>query len=247
MTDQQNPAAGIDLNHVVLDYPLYGFSSKSLTRKLAQAATGGLLKSDTNNVPTVRALDGISMSIKAGERVGLYGHNGAGKTSLLRLLAGIVAPTAGTAIVTGRTLPILNISVGTYPDLSGREVIRLRLRLDGYTKREIVALEEEIVDFAELGEFSLLPIRTYSSGMIMRLLFSIVTIQRPDILLMDEWLSVADAQFVHKAEARMHEMMHKAGIVVIASHNLELLKRWCNRVYTMEHGHIIGAQEISHA
>lgn len=238
-TPRLHEQAHISARNVSLDYPIYGASSKDLRNKILSAATGGIIQVGQDNIMQVRAIENVSLEIPSGGRVGLYGHNGSGKTSLLRVLAGIVIPTAGEVEITGRVLPLLNIGVGTYPDLTGREVIRLRLRLDGYNKDQIKALEEEIVDFAELGEgFSNLPIRSYSSGMMTRLLFAIVTIQEPDILLADEWLSVADENFIAKAEQRLDQFVSRAGILVMASHNLDLLKRWCGQIYQLEHGHI---------
>ncbi|HVY12208.1 MAG TPA: ABC transporter ATP-binding protein [Alphaproteobacteria bacterium] len=228
----------ISLQNVTLDYPLYGTPSKELRHKLLSAATGGRIScEEANHVPVIRALDDVSLEAKKGDRIGFIGHNGAGKTSLLRLLAGIILPTKGTANVVGEVAPMINIGVGTYPDLTGREVVRLRLVLEGYARKDIPAIEEKIVDFAEIGEgFAALPVRTYSTGMMARLLFSIATFGRADIVLLDEWLSVADQSFVDKATKRMEQLVEETSILVLATHSPELLKRWCHRVYRLDHG-----------
>lgn len=228
----------IHLQDVVLDYPIYGAPSKELRHKIMQAATGGRIGCHaTDAIVTVRALDHVTLEAKKGDRLGFIGHNGSGKTSLLRLLAGIILPSQGTAIIEGKVAPMINIGVGTYPDLTGREVVRLRLVLDGYPMQDIPELEEKIVEFAELGEgFSSLPVRTYSSGMMARLLFSVATIKRADILLLDEWLSVADQSFVDKAKLRMEQLIEETSILVLATHSTELLNRWCSSIYRLDHG-----------
>lgn len=232
--------AHIALRNVTLDYPVYGAPSRELRNTILSAATGGRIAVAANSeTATVRALDNVSLDINKGERVGVFGHNGAGKSTLLRLLAGIIPPTKGLCDVTGSVVPMINIGVGAYPDLSGREVVRLRLVLDGYDAKSIAAIEDSIIDFAELGKgFAALPVRTYSSGMMMRLLFSIATNGTADILLLDEWLSVADPGFVQKAQNRMEEVIESAKILVLATHSQDLLKKWCSRIYEMKHGQL---------
>lgn len=172
--------------------------------------------------------------------MGLSGHNGSGKSTLLRVLAGVYEPTSGSIDVRGRIASLLDISIGMDGESSGIENIYLRGILLGLSKKEIQRKVDEIVDFSELGDFIDLPIRTYSSGMWMRLAFSIATSIDADILLMDEWLSVGDADFVKKAEERLRHIVKKTPIIVIASHSLEVLNEVCNRRITLEGGRIVG-------
>lgn len=233
--------ASIRLENIVLEYPIYGASSKELRHRIVSAATGGLISFDgSEKIPIIRALDNVSFSAQKGDRIGFVGHNGSGKTSLLRLLAGILLPSSGVAEIIGNVAPMINIGVGVYPDLTGREVARLRLVMDGYPEKEIPELVEKIIDFAELGKgFSSLPVRTYSSGMIARLLFSIATLKRCDILLLDEWLSVADQTFIDKAKLRMEQLIEEASILVLATHSPDVLKKWCTTTYRLEHGRLL--------
>jgi len=186
----------------------------------------------------VRALDGISFELKEGDRLGLTGHNGSGKSTLLRVLAGVYEPTGGSLSVQGRIASLLDISIGMDPEASGLENIFLRGVLLGLSKADIQKKTEEIIDFSGLGDFIDLPIRTYSSGMSMRLAFSIATSVEADILLMDEWLSVGDADFVKKAEDRLKALVNKTPILVMASHSPEILKEVCSRVMRLEKGKI---------
>ncbi len=231
--------AHIDLRGVTLDYPVISPSSQRLTRQLLRVATGGRLdRSDSGRV-SVRALSDVTARLGDGDRVGLVGPNGSGKTSLLRLLAGIYYPTAGTVSRSGVVGSLLDISLGMSLDATGRENIYLRGALQGMTRREVDALVPGIIEFSELGDFIELPIRTYSSGMHLRLAFSVSTLLAPDILLMDEWLAVGDAAFQEKAGARLHEIVSKTSVLVIASHSESLIRTQCNRVIYLEHGTVV--------
>jgi len=186
----------------------------------------------------IRALEDLTLTIKDGDRVGLLGHNGAGKSTLLRLLSGVYEPSSGRAEIKGEIGSLIDVSFGIDPEASGRENIYLRGALLGLTRAEIKAKLDEIIDFSELGDFIDMPVRTYSSGMHLRLAFSVSTIIRPEILLMDEWLSVGDEGFRVRAEARMNELVESTHILVIASHSRELVRDTCNRAIWLEHGKI---------
>lgn len=228
----------IKFDNVTVDFPIYNASGRSLKKRLIQVATGGQLGADKDGRVIVRALEGLTFTLKDGDRVGLLGHNGAGKSTLLRLLSGVYHPSSGKAEIKGNIGSLIDISLGTDPEATGRENIYLRGGLLGMTKGQINAQIDEIIEFSELGDFVDMPLRTYSTGMHLRLAFAVSTVIRPEILLMDEWLSVGDEGFKAKAEARMNEVVKSTNILVIASHSKELVRHTCNRVIWLEHGKI---------
>jgi lipopolysaccharide transport system ATP-binding protein len=201
-------------------------------------ATGGRLDADPNGKVIVRALSDVSLELQDGDRIGLVGHNGAGKSTLLRVLSGVFVPTGGTAIIEGSVGSLIDVSLGINPEASGRENIFLRGALLGLSKAEVKEKFEEIVEFSELGEFIEMPMRTYSSGMQLRLAFAVSTIVRPEILLMDEWLSVGDEGFKAKASERLTTVVDASKILVLASHSRELLEKVTNKVLWLEHGEV---------
>lgn len=230
--------ASIDFHNVSVDFPIYNASGRSLKKRLIQVATGGQLGADAQGRVIVRALDNVSFSFRDGDRVGLLGHNGAGKSTLLRLLTGVYAPSGGSAEIHGEIGSLIDISLGIDPEATGRENIYLRGGMLGMSKQDINRNLDEIIAFSELGDFVDMPVRTYSSGMHLRLAFAVSTTVRPQILLMDEWLSVGDEGFKHKAEARMGELVQTTNILVIATHSRELLTETCNRAIWLEHGKV---------
>ena len=225
--------------NICVDYPIFNGPHRSLKKNLLRVATGGRISRDAGRGVTVRALDGIDLDIREGERIGLTGHNGSGKSTLLRVLAGVYEPTGGRLEVHGRVASLLDISIGMDVEASGLENIFLKGLLLGFSRNDIQKKVEEIMDFSGLGEYIDMPVRTYSSGMVMRLAFSIATSIEADILLMDEWLSVGDADFVKKAEDRLKSLIHQTPILVIASHSKEILQEVCSRVMRLEGGKII--------
>jgi len=228
----------IDFQNVCVDFPIYNANGRSLKKRLIQVATGGQLGADPQGRVVVRALEDLSFTLKDGDRVGLLGHNGAGKSTLLRLSSGVYEPSAGVARIEGEIGSLIDISLGIDPEATGRENIFLRGGLLGMTRREISNRIDEIIDFSELGDFVDMPLRTYSTGMHLRLAFAVSTIVRPEILLMDEWLSVGDEGFKHKAEKRLTELVESTNILIIASHSRDLVMHTCNRVIWLEHGKI---------
>ena len=230
--------ASIEFNNVCVDFPIYNANSRSLKSKLAQVATGGQLGTNEQGVIVVRALEDLTFTLKDGDRVGLLGHNGAGKSTLLRLLSGVYWPSSGSATVTGKVGSLIDISLGIDPEITGRQNAYLRGGLLGISKAEIGEQMVGIIEFSELGSFIDMPVRTYSSGMHLRLAFAISTILRPEILLMDEWLSVGDESFRHKAEKRMSRLVQSTNILVIATHSRAVVQQTCNRVIWLEHGRI---------
>lgn len=230
--------ASIEFNHVSVDIPIYNASGRSLKKRLIQVATGGQIAADQQGRVVVRPLEDLTFSLHDGARLGLIGHNGAGKSTLLRLLSGVYVPSHGSARIEGEIGSLIDISLGIDSEASGRENIFLRGALLGMTKAQMNDKMEEIIAFSELGDFIDMPLRTYSSGMHLRLAFSVSTMVRPEILLMDEWLSVGDQGFTHKAESRLAELVQSTNILVIASHSRDLIQKTCNRVLWLEHGKI---------
>lgn len=229
--------AFISLNSLEVNFPIYNSSSRSLKNKFINVATGGVINDDSG-VVVVRSLKNINLNIQDGERVALLGHNGAGKSTLLRVINGVYSPTNGTVDVVGKISSFIDISLGIDPEASGLENIYIRGRLLGMSSNDLKINTDKIIEFSELGNFIHMPVRTYSSGMHMRLAFSISTSLRPEILLMDEWLSVGDEAFKDKAEARMEEVVQSTSIVVVATHSRELVMNSCTRAIWLEHGEI---------
>ena len=230
--------ASIEFHNVSVDIPIYNASGRSLKKRLLHVATGGQIGADPDGRVVVRPLENLTFSLEDGARLGLVGHNGAGKSTLLRLLSGVYAPSHGTASIKGEIGSLIDISLGIDPEASGRENISLRGALLGISKTEMNDCIDEIIDFSELGNFIDMPLRTYSSGMHLRLAFSVSTMVRPNILLMDEWLSVGDQGFTIKAEERLSQLVKSTNILVLASHSRELVMKTCNRVLWLEHGKI---------
>lgn len=189
------------------------------------------------------ALKNVSFEVERGEVVGIIGHNGAGKSTLLKVISGILKPTGGSLEVHGNVVPMLELGSGFDHDLTGRENIFLNGSILGYSEKYLKEKYDQIVEFSELGKFIDVPIRNYSSGMLMRLAFSIATVVQPEILIVDEILAVGDAAFQEKSKARMLELMSGGTTVLFVSHSLEQIREMCDRVIWLEHGQIkaIGA------
>ena len=229
--------AHVIFKNVCVDFPIYNARNRSLKNTVMQAATGG--KVDFGAKETIiRSLSNVSFTLKPGDRVGLVGHNGAGKSTLLRTLGRVYEPTSGQAEILGEVGSLVDISLGINKEATGRENIFIRGSLLGLSRSQIEKNFDEIVEFSELGDFIDMPVRTYSSGMHLRLAFSVATIIRPEILLMDEWLSVGDASFNAKARKRMTELVDSSEILVIASHSRKLIEETCNRAFWFEHGNL---------
>lgn len=227
--------AHVIFKNVCVDFPIYNARNRSLKNTVMQAATGG--KVDFGAKETIiRSLHNVSFTLRPGDRVGLVGHNGAGKSTLLRTLGRVYEPTSGKAEIEGDVGSLVDISLGINKEATGRENIFIRGALLGLSRSEIEKNFDEIVQFSELGDFIDMPVRTYSSGMHLRLAFSVATIIRPEILLMDEWLSVGDASFNKKARQRMMDLVESSEILVIASHSRKLIEETCNRALWFEHG-----------
>ncbi len=184
------------------------------------------------------ALENVSFEINNGEVLGIIGHNGAGKSTLLKIISGIMKPTKGTVQVLGNVVPMLELGSGFDYDLTGRENIFLNGAILGYSERFLKEKYDEIEAFSELGQFIDVPLRNYSSGMVMRLAFSVATVVNPDILIVDEILAVGDATFQEKSKARMMELMSGGTTVLFVSHSLAQIREMCDRVLWLDHGHM---------
>ncbi len=220
-----------------MSFPLYHGESRSL-KKTVFAAASGRLGEDRKHRLVVEALRNISFSLRTGDRLGFVGSNGAGKTTLLRTMAGIYEPVSGRIDVTGDVTALLDAGQGMNFELTGRENIRLRGLFNGLNEAQIEHLQSDVAEFAELAQFLELPVRTYSSGMVVRLGFALATAIKPQILLMDEWIMAGDASFMDKAKHRVETMVRGAEILVISTHSADVILQWCNRVIWMDAGQI---------
>jgi lipopolysaccharide transport system ATP-binding protein len=240
-------SASIIARDVSVEFPIYENSHRSLKKAVFNLSTGGKIGQDAKHHSVVRALDGLNFDFQEGARVGLIGHNGSGKSTLLRVLSGVYAPVHGDLRIQGKVASILDVSMGLDPDATGFENIYLRGILDGLKPATIRSKTDDIADFTDLGDFLNLPVRTYSSGMVLRLAFAISTSIDADILIMDEWLNVGDAEFSAKAAVRLGSLVDKASILVIATHDPNLVAKICNRRIHLQHGRIIEDEIISTA
>jgi ABC-type polysaccharide/polyol phosphate transport system ATPase subunit len=229
--------ASIELDNVSLEYPVYGTSSRSLKNKVISLATGGRLNDD-EKIVKVEALKNIKLKLEVGDRLGLIGHNGAGKTTLLKVLAQIYEPSRGSIKVSGKTNCLFDIMVGIDTSLSGYDNIFLRGLILGYSKEEIKKALPVIEEFAELGAYIRMPLKSYSSGMLLRLAFGIITSIGSEILLIDEIVNVGDARFLEKAKARMASLIHQSDIMVLSTHDNNTIREFCNKAIWLEKGEI---------
>jgi ABC-type polysaccharide/polyol phosphate transport system ATPase subunit len=219
--------------------------ANSMTRlKAKRLMVGGEIDTDRKGKVVIKALDGVSFEITEGERLGILGHNGSGKTTLLRTLAGIYEPVSGEVIARGRVFPLFDLGLGMDPDATGMENIWLRGKILGLSDAQIRDSLDDIAQFTELGNYLYMPIRLYSSGMMVRLAFGISTAITPDILILDEMIGAGDAAFIERATVRLHDFLHRTGIMVIASHSTEMLRKWCNKGIMLEHGKIVSQGPI---
>lgn len=230
--------AKIVLDNVSVEFPIFNMKAKSLKHSLLRFSTGGNFAKTNDRHVIVRALDNISLEINHGDTVGLVGHNGAGKSTLLRLLAKIYEPTSGHVHIDGKISTMLGMSTGIDHEATGYENIIARGIIMGLSRSDIKNKIDEIAEFTELGDYLSVPIRTYSSGMFIRLAFATTLCITPEILLIDEVFGAGDAAFRQKAVAKMQELVSNSRIVVFASHNNKLLKEICNKAILLEAGKI---------
>ena len=236
--DIRDGEARVTLDAVAVSFPVYQAGARSLKKRVLFRGTAGRIARDANHRIVVEALRDVSLSLKIGDRLALVGSNGAGKTTLLRVIAGIYEPAQGTVITRGRISPMFDVNLGIDPELSGFDNIRTRGLLLGLSAAAIERQIPDIAEFTELGDYLDMPVRTYSSGMMLRLGFAVATCFEPEILLMDEWILAGDAHFMAKAELRIQEFVARASVLVLSSHNLDLCRRWCSKALWLEQGQI---------
>jgi lipopolysaccharide transport system ATP-binding protein len=222
--------ATIKLHEVSVEIPVYSNHNRSIKNSFLKKFTKNKVLPNS-----VMALNNITLDLKDGDRLGVMGPNGAGKSTLLRTLAGVYHPTSGSIEVKGRISSLIDINLGMDHEASGYENIRMRGIMMGLSLKQIKSMEEDIADFSGLSGFLHMPIRTYSSGMHMRLGFAVSTSIEADIILMDEWLSVGDSEFILKAEKRLENFIGRSSILIIASHSEDLIKKTTNQILLLEH------------
>ena len=241
-TVEDGPLVSITTKDACVDFPIFDAKSRSL-KKTVIGLVGGNIETAAK-VPVIEALRDISLNLEHGARVGLVGHNGAGKSTLLRLLAGIYEPTRGVADVRGRVAPVFDLGVGMDPEISGLENIIVRGLFLGMTRKEMEERIDDIAEFTELGDFLRMPLRTYSTGLRIRLALGVVTSIDPEILILDEGIGAVDAAFLNKSKKRLAELVERSGLLVFASHSDEFLRDLCDTAIWMEHGRIRKQGEI---
>jgi len=229
--------SSISLKNVTLDLPLGRRSLEMMLRPNRISAQDSRIKNQRTR-SFVRALDNVSLNITRGQRVGLIGDNGAGKSTLLRVLAEIYTPTEGECIIDGKVSTLFTSVIGMTPDATGRENIFLSARTLGMSRAQVVEQEESIIQFANLGDFINLPMRSYSAGMKARLGFAIATAIKPEILLIDEVFGVGDISFRNSAVKRITQIMDEAGILVMATHSNSIILKFCTTVCWLDKGRI---------
>ncbi|NIH83063.1 galactan export ABC transporter ATP-binding subunit Wzt/RfbE [Amycolatopsis viridis] len=224
----------IDVQNAYVDFPIFDAKTRSLKKKVL-GKVGGKIGTDAK-VPIIEALQDITLSLRDGDRVGLVGHNGAGKSTLLRLLSGIYEPTRGLARVEGKVAPVFDLGIGMDPEISGYENIMIRGLFLGMTRKQMEKRVDDIAEFTELGDYLAMPLRTYSTGMRVRLALGVVTTIDPEILILDEGIGAVDAAFLNKARDRLVDLVNRSGMLVFASHADDLLLELCTTAIWMDEG-----------
>ncbi|MEK6772730.1 MAG: ABC transporter ATP-binding protein [Bdellovibrionota bacterium] len=227
----------IQLKDVCLDYESHHDRTNNLKEFIVNLITRRSYVKE--KLTKIRAIDHMNFTVQEDDRIGIIGLNGSGKSTLLKVISGILVPSAGQIKVDGSIQPLIEVGAGFDAEFTGRENIYLNGYMLGFTKKQLKEKEKEIIDFTELGEFIDTPVKYYSSGMTVRLAFTIATSISPDILIIDEMLAAGDAAFISKAEKRIDHLINQARALVIVSHDLGFIERMCTRTYVMEKGKFI--------
>lgn len=232
----------VKLENVSLEYDLHLDRTNNIKEFIINFLSGK--KYVDKKIEKLKALNKINYEFHTGDKVGIIGFNGAGKSTLLKVISGVLKPTVGNVTVNGNIQPLIEIGAGFDPELTGRENIYLNSYMLGFTKSQIVEKEKEIIEFADLGKFIDTPIKYYSSGMSVRLAFTIATMIEPEILVFDEMLSAGDAAFISKAKKRVDELLDVAKILIIVSHDISLIESMCNKVIVMKDGQMAFSGDV---
>lgn len=234
----------VRFNNVTVDYPIFTSHTRSIKTALI-SRLGGKLASHNNTV-IVRALDDVSLELNNGDRLAIVGHNGAGKTTLLRVASRIYEPQIGSVEIQGEVSSFTDLTLGMDLEATGWENITFRCIFMGLTFAEARELAPSIAEFSELGDYLDMPVRTYSTGMFLRLAFAISTAIRHDIIVMDELINAGDASFVEKAEKRLEELIGNTNVFLLATHFLGIITKLCNKALWLDHGRVRGFGAADH-
>lgn len=228
----------ITLSNVGVDIPIYDVSRASLRKALIGRTVGGRFGEAGSHV-IVGALKNIDFEARDGDRIGLIGENGSGKSTLLRVISRVYPPTNGTVSIVGDISPMFDATLGMSMDATGLENIRIAGTIWGMTAAQIKGNIDDIAEFTELGDFLKVPVRTYSTGMLLRLAFAIATARQPEILLIDEIIGVGDKVFFDKAFKRLQQLVERSRILMVATHMDDIVRRLCNKVVWLSHGRLV--------
>ena len=235
--------AAIFLNNVGVDIPIYDVRLASLKKALLGRTIGGRF-AEAGSYLLVNALKNLDFEAHDGDRIALVGDNGSGKSSLLRVISRVYPPTSGSVRIVGHVAPIFNATLGMSMDATGLENIQIAGTIWGMTRAQIRNSVDDIAEFTELGEYLKVPVRTYSTGMLLRLAFAIATARDPEILLLDEVIGVGDSGFFGKAFARLEGIVAKSRILIVASHADTILRRLCNKAVWLNQGNLVDYGEL---
>ena len=223
------------VDNVSLQFRMYHDGASSMKEFFAAFARKNKVKHYTDFL----ALNGVSFTVNDGERLGIIGRNGAGKSTLLRTISRIYEPTMGRVETHGRVAPLLDIGAGFHPEFTGRENIYFNGAFLGYSKEQLSEIEKEVIAFAELEDFIDAPVKYYSTGMYMRLAFSLATTVHPDVLILDELFVGGDSSFVERGKKRMNKMIDRSSVMILVSHDAQLLRSVCDRYIWLDHGKVV--------
>lgn len=230
--------AFIKLDNVTVEFPIYDVSARSIRNIMLRRGGSGRVGANGDGFVKVTALKDICLELADGDRIGLIGPNGAGKSTLLRTIGGIYEPPQGTMTISGSLASLLDLGLGIEPEMTGRANVFMRGIVLGMSRSDIRRKMEDIEQFADLGDSFELPVRTYSTGMLLRLAFAISTSVEPEILLIDEGIGMGDHLFIKKAQKRVQEIVAGTKILILASHSMDVIRNFCNKCIFLHEGRV---------
>jgi lipopolysaccharide transport system ATP-binding protein len=229
----------IDINNVTVDFPIYTLENKSIRHTILNGGKNLKFEKNSTGINVIRSLDSLSLKINKGDRICIIGENGSGKSTLLRVISGIIFPTSGSVTIKKEITPLIDLTLGIDFEATGLENITIKGLLSNHSLKNIEKASVEIIEFSELGQYIDLPVRMYSSGMVMRLAFAIATTFMSNILVMDEWLTVGDPKFREKATARLNKIIGNSEALVLATNDHSLIARVANKVLVLDSGKLV--------